>query len=166
MKTLPRQEVGPGARGLPAPASGQADPASRSGGPHTHLQLRHGHDPVVVGVNQLLELSLPVSHPAVIHVLALLVLHGAHGQRDELGQRELLVTILVCGTRGQSSDSSGRGTTEATQEKAQLMGLCCQVFSLRGFGLTPNSGWTAPPGHPAQDRPVLPSAAGPHPGPG
>ena len=82
-----------------------------------HLQLRHGHNPIVVGVNQLLELSLPIPHPAVVNILALLVLHGAHGQRDELRQRELLVTILVCGTGGQMSDSSGHRTTKATREK-------------------------------------------------
>ena len=97
----------------------------------------------MVGVDQLLKLSLPIPHPAVINVLALLVLHGAHGQRDELGQRELLVTVLVCGTEGQMSDSSGHRTTKATQEK-QPMGLCHQVFSLCGFSVTENSDHTVP----------------------
>lgn len=51
-----------------------------------HLQFRHGHDPVMVGVNQFLKLFFSVSDPTVINVLALLILYCAHGQRDELRQ--------------------------------------------------------------------------------
>lgn len=104
------------------PATARSTLPPSTGWPHTHLQLCHGHDPIMVGVNQLLELSLPVPYPAVINILALLVLHGAHGQRDELRQRELLVTILVCGTGGQMSESSGPRTTKATREKLSQWG--------------------------------------------
>lgn len=49
-----------------------------------HLQLLHGDDAVVVGVDDLLELLPPVPHPVIVDVLSLLVLHRAHGQGDEL----------------------------------------------------------------------------------
>lgn len=49
----------------------------------------------MVRINQFLKLFLPVFHPVVVNVLALLVLNSTHRQRDELRQRQLLITILV-----------------------------------------------------------------------
>lgn len=60
-----------------------------------YLELFHGDNAVVVGIDDLLKLLLPLTNPVVINVLALLVLHRALGERDELGQRQLFVSILI-----------------------------------------------------------------------
>lgn len=78
-------------------ACGNTQQRARGIRPRSHLQLVHGDDAVAIRIDHFLELLLPLPDPVVVDVLALLVVHGAHGQRDELRQRQLFVAVLVCG---------------------------------------------------------------------
>lgn len=60
-----------------------------------HLQLIHGYDAVAVWINDFLKLLLPLSDPLIFDLCSLLVLHSAHGQRNELRQCQPLIAVLV-----------------------------------------------------------------------